>query len=135
MRNKSLDNLQQVCLTDTVDFTFASPEEPCAELLAKARGAYVSRLKRCSSSWPTGSLDTACAYPVLITQSHHEELYELHQALNLAIEDIIARWWKDEQAQFPQRMPLKPDEEDLLRVSHYIFPLPIVLYDADQKVD
>ncbi|CAI7633937.1 unnamed protein product [Penicillium glandicola] len=117
MRNKLLDRLQQVCLPNSVDFKSVS-EGPDADLLVKARGTYISRLKTCSSSWPAGSLNATSPHPVLITQRHHEELYELHRALNLAIEDIIERWWTDEQAQFPQRMPLEPGEEDLLRWIH-----------------
>lgn len=49
--------------------------------------------------------------------SHQEQGRKLHEALGLAIEDIIERWWTDEEARFPQRMPLEPQEEDLLRVS------------------
>ena len=100
-----------------MDFAFISSEKPDANLLDKARDTYTLRLKRCSSAWPAGSLDASSPYPVLITQRHHDELDELHRALNSAIEDIIERWWTDDQAQFPQRMPLEPGEEDLLRVS------------------
>lgn len=122
MRNKLFERLQQVCLPDAVGFESVS-ERPDTDLLDKARDTYISRLKRCSSSWPVGSLDASSPHPVLITQRHHEELHELHLALSLAIKDIIERWWTDEQAQFPQRMPLEPGEEDLLRVSH---PIPLL---------
>ncbi|KAJ5644203.1 uncharacterized protein N7484_006710 [Penicillium longicatenatum] len=74
-----------------------------------------SPLSNWSSSWPAGSLNASCPHPVLITQRHHDELSNLHFALNLALEDIIQRWWTDEEAQFPQRMPLEPEEEELLR--------------------
>jgi hypothetical protein len=111
-----LDHLQQVCFPDAVDFK-SVPAGLDTDLLNKARDTYTSRLRRCSSAWPAGSVDAGSPHPVLITQRHHEELSELHLALNLAIEDIIERWWTDEQAQFPQRMPLEPQEEELLRVS------------------
>ncbi|CAG8359023.1 unnamed protein product [Penicillium salamii] len=123
MRNTFFDRLQQVYFPDGVDFSFVSSEEPGTDIVTKVRGTYISRLKECSSSWPAGSLGASCPQPILITARHHEELSELHQALNLAIEDIVERWWSDEQAQFPQRMPLEPGEEDLLRVSHQIPPL------------
>lgn len=84
-----------------MDFAFISSEKPDANLLDKARDTYTLRLKRCSSAWPAGSLDASSPYPVLITQRHHDELDELHRALNLAIEDIIERWWTDDRAQFP----------------------------------
>ncbi|KAJ5608759.1 hypothetical protein N7528_009326 [Penicillium herquei] len=106
---------RQVYFPDGVDFSFVSSEEPDADTVTKVRATYIARLKACSSSWPAGSLDASCPHPVLITERHHEELSELHCALNLAIENIIERWWSDEKAQFPQRMPLEPGEEDLLR--------------------
>lgn len=120
MKNQFFDHLQQVYFSDGVDFSFVSSGDPDADTVTKVRGTYLSRLKGCSSSWPAGSLGASCPHPVLITERHHEELSELHRALNLAIEDIIERWWSDEQAQFPQRMPLEPGEEELLRVSHHL---------------
>ncbi|KGO76100.1 hypothetical protein PITC_006430 [Penicillium italicum] len=94
MRNIFSERLQQVCLPDAADFSSMPSEGPDADISEKARNVYVSRLKEWSSSWPAGS------------------------ALRLAIEDIIQRWWTDEEAQFPQRMPLEPGEEDLLRWIH-----------------
>lgn len=122
MRDKYFERLQHVCLPDAVGFESVS-EGQDVKLLDKARAIYTKRLKRCSSSWPAGSLNASSPHPVLITQRHHEELHELHLALSLAINDIIERWWTDEQAQFPHRMPLEPEEEDLLRVS-YLIPSP-----------
>ncbi|KAJ5503924.1 hypothetical protein N7463_006798 [Penicillium fimorum] len=66
----------------------------------------------------TGSVDASCPCPVLTTQRHDDLLRNLHLALKLAIEDIIERWWTDEEAQFPLRMPLEKEEEDLLRWMH-----------------
>ncbi|OQD88118.1 hypothetical protein PENANT_c004G03270 [Penicillium antarcticum] len=57
-------------------------------------------------------------HPVLVTKQHQEQVKNLHVALNLAVEDIIERWIKDEDAQFTNRMPLEPEEEDLLRWMH-----------------
>lgn len=119
MKNVFSDRLQQICFADAVDFSFVSSKDRDTDLLNKGRAPYVERLRKWSSTWPSGSLNAACPHPVLITDQHHDELSDLHQALNLAIEDIIDRWWTDEQAQFPQRMPLEQEEEDLLRVSQY----------------
>lgn len=124
MRNKLFDRLQQVCFPDAVGFESVSKKLD-TDLLNNARGTYKTRLEKCSSAWPAGSVNAGSPHPVLITQRHHEELQELHRALNLAIEDIIERWWTDEQAQFPQRMPLEPQEEDLLRVNH---PIHFILF-------
>ncbi|KAJ9492464.1 hypothetical protein VN97_g763 [Penicillium thymicola] len=118
MKNLFSDRLQQICFADAVNFSFVSSEDRDTDLLDKGRAPYVERLRKWSSTWPAGSLNAACPHPVLITDQHHDELSDLHQALNLAIEDIIDRWWTDEQAQFPQRMPLEQEEEDLLRWMH-----------------
>ncbi|CEL00913.1 hypothetical protein ASPCAL00505 [Aspergillus calidoustus] len=40
---------------------------------------------------------------------------ELHNALVIAVTDIVERWWTDKEAQFPQRMRLEAEEEELLR--------------------
>lgn len=41
---------------------------------------------------------------------------DLHEALVTAITDIVRRWWSDVDRRFPQRMPLKAEEEELLKV-------------------
>ncbi|KAJ5678737.1 hypothetical protein N7462_006981, partial [Penicillium macrosclerotiorum] len=74
-----------------------------------------TRLKKWNSSWPAGALDSISPHPVLVTGRHQQLLSELSQALDLALQDIIDRWFTDEQARFPQRMPLEPEEEELLR--------------------
>lgn len=114
MREKLSERLQQICFSDARGFEPVSKEQDNDPLI-RSRSLYKSRLKRCSSAWPSGSIDAGSPHPVLISQRHHEELQELHRSLNLAIEDIIERWWTDEEAQFPQRMPLEPQEEDILR--------------------
>jgi hypothetical protein len=37
--------------------------------------------------------------------------------LTLAITDVVQRWWTDDTARFPQRMPLPKEEEKLLQAS------------------
>ncbi|KAJ5206332.1 hypothetical protein N7491_003049 [Penicillium cf. griseofulvum] len=118
MRNKSLDPLHLISFPDGVDYSPVSPEGLDVNLLSRNRQRYISRLSNCVSSWPVGSLDASCPCPVLTTQRHDDELRNLHLALKLAIEDIIERWWTDEEARFPLRMPLEPEEEDLLRWIH-----------------
>ncbi|KAI0886270.1 uncharacterized protein GGS22DRAFT_160426 [Annulohypoxylon maeteangense] len=77
--------------------------------------------------WPRGSYRLYCPRPILVGKQHLEQLSELHQALSIAIVDIVGRWWTDEQAEFPKRMPLEKQEEDFLQwiesqVSHGDFP-------------
>ena len=52
-----------------------------------------------------------------MTDRHDRNLQELNEALVLAITNIVERWWTDIDAKLPQRMPLAPQEEDLLRVN------------------
>ncbi|KZL80922.1 hypothetical protein CI238_06647 [Colletotrichum incanum] len=42
-------------------------------------------------------------------------MQDLHNALTIAVIDIVQRWWTDEDARFPERMPLEPKEEELLK--------------------
>ncbi|CAG8254893.1 unnamed protein product [Penicillium nalgiovense] len=115
MRNPSFDPLHLISFPDAVDYSPVSPEGLDVNLLGQNRHSYISKLNNCSSSWPVGSVDASCPCPVLTTQRYDDDLRNLHLALKLAIEDIIKRWWTDEEARFPLRMPLEPEEEDLLR--------------------
>ncbi|KAF5879014.1 uncharacterized protein Bfra_006219 [Botrytis fragariae] len=75
-----------------------------------------SLLQRCPShKWPGQTYQKACPRPILINNKHQKQLEGLHQALVLAITDIVERWWTDQDAHFPDRMPLEPREEHLLR--------------------
>lgn len=105
---------------DAVDYSPVTAEGLDVDLLGKSRHSYISKLSDCSSSWPAGSLDASCPFPVLTTQRHDDNMRNLHLALRLAIEDIIERWWTDDEARFPLRVPLEQEEEELLRVSYIL---------------
>ncbi|KAF9873892.1 hypothetical protein CkaCkLH20_08626 [Colletotrichum karsti] len=64
--------------------------------------------------WHNGSYAAGCPRPILVGNHHLQQMQDLHEALTIAIIDIVQRWWIDTQAQFPQRMPLQPEEEELL---------------------
>lgn len=66
--------------------------------------------------WPHGSYRASCPRPILVTRAHCRQLTALHAALAAALNDIVPRWWRDEGAGFPQRMPLAEEEEQLLKV-------------------
>ena len=66
--------------------------------------------------WPNDSYRAACAIPILINKAHKSQLQNLHEALTIALNDIVCRWWSDRDARFPDRMPLEKEEEDLLKV-------------------
>ncbi|GAB1214775.1 hypothetical protein ATERTT37_003944 [Aspergillus terreus] len=77
--------------------------------------------------WYNKSYSAFCPHPILIASIHQRRLKDLHTALDLAISDIVSRWWTDSEAQFPRRMPLDPKEEALLQVwspmCNYVAPL------------
>ncbi|KAM0232012.1 hypothetical protein ACHAPO_008046 [Fusarium lateritium] len=54
-------------------------------------------------------------FPFLVPMSFISKLATFHEALALALDNIIERWWKDEEADFPNRMPFEPRVESLLR--------------------
>ncbi|KAJ5813642.1 uncharacterized protein N7503_000392 [Penicillium pulvis] len=76
-----------------------------------------SRLQQlCSAEfWPRNSHTSCCPRPILISPEHQKQVKNLHEGLVLAITDIVERWWTDDVARFPERMPLSESEEDLLR--------------------
>ncbi|TGO14979.1 hypothetical protein BTUL_0046g00710 [Botrytis tulipae] len=75
-----------------------------------------SLLQRCPAYlWPGNSYQKACPRPILIQKKHQKQLQNLHEALTIAITDIVERWWTDQDAQFYDRMPLERQEESLLR--------------------
>jgi hypothetical protein len=68
--------------------------------------------------WHMDSYRAGCPMPILISRSHEQQLETLHEALTIAINDIVARWWSDLEARFPERMPLEKKEEELLQAGN-----------------
>ena len=56
--------------------------------------------------------------PILVSNAFLENLREFHDALSIALTDIVQRWFTDEKAAFPTRMPLEEHEEALLQVCY-----------------
>jgi hypothetical protein len=59
---------------------------------------------------------SACLF--CYSREHYERVAYLHNVLDKAVIDIVERWYSDEKASFPARMPLRDNEDKLLRVSH-----------------
>ncbi|KAI1424748.1 hypothetical protein F5Y12DRAFT_750780 [Xylaria sp. FL1777] len=73
-------------------------------------------LSKCPAHlWPRASYRAACPRPILVTKYHHQQIVELSTALTAAVTNIVKRWWSDQDARFFERMPLKREEEDLLK--------------------
>lgn len=70
-----------------------------------------------ADTWTGNCHRSSCPYPILMNNSHQSQLQNLNTTLVKAITDIVTRWWTDASARFPERMPLQPMEEKLLRVS------------------
>lgn len=70
-----------------------------------------------AEKWPKAVYRAGCPRPILVTEYHQRQVVQLHEALVLAITDIVERWWTDDAAQLPLRMPLEKEEEHLLQVS------------------
>lgn len=54
-------------------------------------------------------------HPFVLPNDFLVRLERFHEVLALAIDNIVDRWWKDEEANLPSRMPLEPHVEKLLR--------------------
>jgi hypothetical protein len=99
---------------------------------AKEHDDYEAKLLRqCPPQlWPHDSYRATCPRPILVDRRHLQRVDYIHVALKAAIIDIVQRWWTDEAARLPQRMPLKPDEEAHLKVRqgqalpHYSVSMP-----------
>ncbi|KAL9607202.1 MAG: hypothetical protein Q9167_007862, partial [Letrouitia subvulpina] len=54
-----------------------------------------------------------------MSQQQLDELKEFHRLLDLALVNIVERWWRDKEARFPERMPLERHEEEVLQEGHH----------------
>jgi len=55
------------------------------------------------------------SHPAVLPKKFLEDVNIFHEALIIALDDIVDRWWTDKEADFPSRMPLEPRVEKLLR--------------------
>lgn len=54
-------------------------------------------------------------HPAILPKQFIQRLETFHDALALALDNIIERWYKDADADFPSRMPLDPRTDGLLK--------------------
>ncbi|KAK2766866.1 hypothetical protein FQN54_006180 [Arachnomyces sp. PD_36] len=125
MKLKRQDRFRQVSLSSRDGSPWDEPTDtyPKADSEEQEK-KYQSTLLRLMPrlSWPEGLYLASCHNPIAITQNHQRQLVELHDALTAAIIDIVERWWTDASARFPERMPLEPQEEDLLQWMQKLSP-------------
>jgi len=64
---------------------------------------------------PFGLASRVNTHPMILPRYFLDKLERFHGALNLALVNIIDRWWSDEYAGFPSRMPLDHRVEKVLQ--------------------
>ncbi|KAF5234730.1 hypothetical protein FANTH_12082 [Fusarium anthophilum] len=62
-----------------------------------------------------GIMERISPHAVAVSNPLFSRLEQLHVILGRVFIDIVDRWFTDEKARFPERMPLDPSEEELLR--------------------
>ena len=94
------------------------PEQASPSEVTQDHHAFRTRLDQLipKEYWAKAIFNQASPYPIVISQGHQRQLEDLHNALTLAIVDIVERWCTDGAARLPERMPLEAQEEELLRV-------------------
>ncbi|KAL6712901.1 hypothetical protein ACLMJK_009456 [Lecanora helva] len=65
--------------------------------------------------WPHKFHLQACPYPMVVPEKLLYDLSIFHKSLDAAITNIVERWWTDEGACFPNKMPLESQVEEILR--------------------
>lgn len=120
MEKSDQPRLRQICLLASDTKKAVSALEADSSTRAEEKRQLGAQLLRQypQEAWPKETYRYACPHPILVHPQHVENLRNLHQALVLAVVNIVERWWTDTAANFPARMPLEPHEEDLLRVSY-----------------
>ncbi|KAI0195550.1 hypothetical protein EV127DRAFT_331792 [Xylaria flabelliformis] len=87
-----------------------------ADFAREQDGFQANLIMKCPAHiWPKGSYRAACPRPILVTGHHEQRVTKLSQALTSAVNDIVERWWSDQEARLFERMPLKREEEDILK--------------------
>jgi len=82
--------------------------------------AFRQKLRQSCRQWPHGFDIAANPYPIIIPESLTDHLDRLGDILCRATTNIVERWWKDPSANFPERMPLSPQQERILRVCYQL---------------
>lgn len=108
---------RSICFPQDED-CFYHPEDVDTRTRSTLLEKYHSELEKCSprETWAGDAHKKSVPYPVLGTEKHQLQLSELSEALVLAITDIVERWWSDTDSRFPDRVPVEPVEEKLLKV-------------------
>lgn len=86
------------------------------EGFSKELDQFRDNLTKSCPQWPPAYNISASPLPLVIPESLVNHLDGLGNTLCRAVTSIVERWWTDQTASFPQRMPLLPHQEQVLRV-------------------
>ncbi|EIT82115.1 hypothetical protein AO1008_05784 [Aspergillus oryzae 100-8] len=109
---------QQVCYSAILDKKQPVPVSDATEVDKKQDEVVYEKVDQ---STPQLGIDPnqqdISAFPMLSDKGFLAQLQEFHEALVKAIVNIVERWWDDSVSDFPSRMPLEPQAEEILKVS------------------
>ncbi|KAH1819186.1 hypothetical protein KXX35_002341 [Aspergillus fumigatus] len=113
---KPVSSFSSICFPESSD-NLTQPWEVAPEARSALLEKYHRELEKCSprDTWVADAHQKSAPYPILGNEAHQRQLADLSEALVLAITNIVQRWWSDVHARFPERMPIDPLEEKLLR--------------------
>ena len=117
--NDPLLRMPQICLETSRKAGIPSPATSASyEDRKHSEDAFSSAFARClgGEDMLPYFLKFMCPHPILIPNSFMASLKEFHVALSAALTNIVQRWFADEEADLPSRMPLEKEEEAILRV-------------------
>ncbi|KAI5456511.1 hypothetical protein BGZ63DRAFT_95612 [Mariannaea sp. PMI_226] len=110
--------LLQVCLAATKDTeSVVLPEQVDQDRRMSDKCLFVANLQNVISRYGQVSwIAKVCnPHPAVLPVQFLKNVELFHEAVALALDNIVERWWKDEEANFPGRMPIEPRAEALLR--------------------
>ncbi|KAL3601850.1 hypothetical protein FPOAC2_06133 [Fusarium poae] len=91
----------------------------CSSLARRARELKILRKNILTDAKGTelafGIQSRFSPHPVAVSDTLYSRLTQLHVLLGRVFIDIVDRWFTDKNARFPERMPLDPSEESLLK--------------------
>jgi hypothetical protein len=87
-----------------------------AEYAAELQQFRESLLTSCPE-WPCEYNRVASPLPVVVPETFTNHCERLGDILCRAVTSIVERWWIDSKANFAERMPILPYQEEVLRVS------------------
>ncbi|KAJ9489477.1 hypothetical protein VN97_g3799 [Penicillium thymicola] len=115
---RSTMRIQQISLAAAISAKDpVSPQQIDQATRAQERKTFQASLESSAQTEHSSlvSLYSFSPHPLLLSHQQLLQLKQFNVALSIAITNIVERWWTDEEAGFPLRMPLDPHEDSLLQ--------------------